>query len=143
MMNFKAITLGAIALTLAPLTPAAAGSPYRGAWRGYHHFGLGGAVVSAIVGVLTLPLAIAAAAIDQPEYESPYQPEYQPPPPNYQPPANYYSAPTPYYPAPMRYYAPPMRYYARPGGYYVPRPRYDSYRAYRNFPRRGDYSYRR
>lgn len=122
MMNFKAITLGAIALTLAPLTPAAADSPYRGPWRGYHHLGLGGVIADVIVGALTLPLVIAAAVVDPPTYLPPIN--YSAPPP-----AAYYDGYAPYYRPPARYYAPPARYYG--------------YRGYRTAPRQGHYPYRR
>ncbi|MGO9991651.1 MAG: hypothetical protein ACLPTF_03930 [Steroidobacteraceae bacterium] len=134
MQNLKAITLsaiGAAALTITPLTPAAAGSHWVGG-RGFHHFGVVGAIASAIVGVATLPLAIASAVASTVE-----PPQYAPPPPAYYPP------PAPYYGGVSGYYAPAARYYPRPPGYYAPRARYNPYPVYQAAPRSGYYPYRR
>jgi hypothetical protein len=137
MQHLKHVMLsavGAVALTIAPLTPAAAG-PHWGGGRGFHHFGLGGAIAGAIVGVVTLPFAIAAAAAsEQPQYAAP-SPAYYPPP------APYYGGVSGYY-APA-YARPQGYYYPRPGGYYAPPPPYYASPNPRAVPRPGYYPYRR
>jgi len=165
---FALSTFGAAVLTIAPLSPAAAG-PHWGGGRGFHPFGLGGLIAGAIVRVATLPLAVplavatvAAAAVagasnqyasaPPPNYQ-PAQPAYYPPPaqPAYYPPAAppaYYApaAQPAYYPPPAPYYAgyaPGVRYYPRAQGYYAPGARYNAYPVYQAGPRPVYYPYRR
>src|ERR1700723_337297 len=72
MLGFKRSVLGsaaAIALACAFATPAAAGG------HGFlHPWGFGRGLVGAAVGLATLPLAIASAALSGGESEGPYQP---------------------------------------------------------------------
>lgn len=101
------IALGStLALACLPVVPAAAhGGPHFP-----HPWGLGRGLVGAVAAAVTLPLAIASAALD-------FEPRgyaYEGPPAGYYPPPAYYSAP--------RYYAPPA-YYAAPR-YYAPAPYY-------------------
>lgn len=107
-----------LALACIPVAPAAAHGP--GLLRPW---GLGRGVVGAVAAAVTLPLAIAAAAlsIEPPGYD------YEGPQGGYYPPANYYGraptyyGPPAYYAAPRHYYA-PAPYYGRPvSGYYAPR----------------------
>ena len=161
--------LAVLALVFAPIAPAFAGGPrhWTGGYHGPHLFGLGGAAVGAVVGLLTLPLAIAAAvsSYDEPRYEQDYGPPAypSPPPAYYAPPApTYYAAPPPayygpapayyappaYYAAPVARYRPAPRYYAPSAGYadrpgYAARPRYNEYSGYRAAPRSGYYHDRR
>lgn len=120
--------LSVLALAIAPLTPASADGRHGFRGRGGHEFGLVGALAGTVVGILTLPLAIAAAAAEPLQAQEwrdepgsyPPQPGYYPPTPGYGPPAGYYSAPRPNY-----YYAPYPRYrtehprYTRRSGYYA------------------------
>jgi hypothetical protein len=116
---FGALTATA-AIACLPIMPAAAGV------HGYGHFhpwGLGHGLVGAVVGLATLPLAIAAAAIGADQGPAPYPaPGYATP--GYAPPPAYYAAPRPYYAAPPAYYARPAAYYPAPHAYYAPRPYY-------------------
>jgi len=138
MNTVKGFGLGAISaavLIMAPMAPAAAG-PHGGYGRGgLHHCGLGAAVVGLIVGVATLPFAIADAVIQSAQPDVPPAPYYP------APPAAYY--PAPYY-AP-RAYGPQVGYGA--SGYYAARPGYGrgytgAYGSYAA-PRSSYYSYRR
>jgi len=135
MLGFKRTVFGsaaAVALACALATPAAAGV------QGFFHpWGFGRGLVGAAVGLATLPLAIASAALSAGESQAPYQP------PGYaggygSPPA-YYAAPPAYYRAPQAYYAPPRAYYPRAPVYY-PAPR--AYYAPRSYyaPRAGYYA---
>jgi hypothetical protein len=149
MQGFKHAVLGTVAaaaITCAPIATAEA--------HGFvhHPWGLGRGLLGAVVGLATLPIAIASAALSATEPEAPYQssPGYDGP-RSYAPPA-YYAAPQTYAP-PLAYYAPPRAYYPRapvyspatrpyyaPRAYYAPRPGYygghASYRA-------GGYAYPR
>ena len=136
----------AAAIACSAIVPAEAGP------RGFGHlrpWGLGRGLVGAVVGLATLPLAIASAAIEASVPEAPAQPNYvQPPQTYYAPPAPaYYSAAPAYYAAPRAYYAPrgPVYYSApraayAPRAYYAPRPGY--YGGYGGY-RAGGYAYAR
>src|ERR1700726_3009432 len=152
MHGFKHAVLGmaaVAAITCAPIATAGA--------HGYghlHSWGLGRGLLGAVVGLATLPIAIASAALSATEPEAPYQssPGYDGP-RGYAPPPAYYAAPQTYYAPPQAYYAPPRAYYPRapayapatrpyyaPRAYYAPRTGYygghPSYRA-------GGYAYPR
>ncbi len=107
-----------LALALIPVAPASA----HGGPGFLHPWGLGRGLVGAVAAVVTLPLALASAALEiGPQYG------YEAPPSGYYPPPNYYGrapayyGPPSYYPAPRHYYA-PAPYYGRPtSGYYAPR----------------------
>jgi len=137
MPTFKQLlsaTAAAATLACVPIAPALAGG------HGYGHFypwGVGRGLVGAVVGLATLPLAIASAVLGASQAQPPYQsPGYQGP-QGYAPPPVYYAAPPAYYPAPQSYYA-PRPYYPRAPTYY-PAPRtYYAPRAY-NAPRSGYY----
>jgi hypothetical protein len=132
MPGFKRTVFGSAAvaaLVCALATPAAAGV------HGFlHPWGFGRGLVGAAVGLATLPLAIASAALSASEPEAPYQPAgyargYGPPPAYYAAPHAYYAAPQTYYAAPPAYYtapqaqrAPPRAYYPRAPVYYSPGP---------------------
>ena len=161
MRHFRSMIVSALVAataTMACVTPAAAGP--HGGGRGFHHFGLGAAIANTIVGVITLPLAIvaAAASIEPPQYAPPgpsyYPPAYAPapayappaayaPPPTYAPPPAYAPPPVGYYYAAPRYPVPAAGYYVRPPGYYAPPARYNWYPLYQGGPRPGYYPYRR
>src|SRR5450432_4367649 len=119
MSGFKQAVFGltaAAALACAPLAPAAAGEPGYGH---LHPWGLGRGLLGAVVGLATLPIAIASAALSVDEPQAPYQAPYQAP--GYAP-----AAPPPaYYPAPQPYYAPRPAYYPPAPAYYgAPRAAY-------------------
>ncbi len=141
MKKLQGISLGAIsalALMIAPVRPAVAG-PYLVIGGGYNCYGVGCAIVSAIVGVVTLPIAIAEALILPP-------PVALPPPAYYGAPAGYYGygAPAGYYAPPASYYAPrPQQYYAPSGGYSATRPGFYGRSVYHAGPRPAYYPYRR
>lgn len=108
------------AIVCIPVAPASA--------HGLHPFWFGRGLVGAVVGLATLPLVIASAAISA--VTEPQGPGYDGPrgydaPRAYAPPA--YAAPPAYYPAPQSYYAPRAyyprapAYYAAPRAYYAPR----------------------
>jgi hypothetical protein len=127
MPGFKRTVFGsaaAAALACALATPAAAGV------HGFlHPWGFGRGLVGAAVGLATLPLAIASAALSASEPEARYQPPgyargYGPPPAYYAAPQPYYAAPQPYYAAPQRYYTAPQAYYAPPRPYFPRAPVY-------------------
>jgi hypothetical protein len=111
------------ALALLPATPAAAGG-FIGPWI------LGRHVIGAVLGLATLPLAVASAALSADQPAGPY-----PPTPGYGSGPDY-SAPPGYYPRPPVYYAQRQAYYSVPPAYYRPqvtygRPRfYESPRGY-------------
>jgi hypothetical protein len=151
MQGFKHAVLGtlaAAAITCAPIATAEAHG-----FGHLHPWGLGRGLLGAVVGLATLPIAIASVALSAIEPEAPYQPSaaYEGP-RSYAPPPAYYAAPQAYAP-PQAYYAPPRAYYPRatvyspatrpyyaPRAYYAPRPGYygghASYRA-------GGYAYPR
>jgi hypothetical protein len=147
---FAVGSLSAAALAIAPLTPAVADGLHGFRGHGFHHFGVAGALVGAIVGIATLPLAIAAEAAqyDRPQDERGYAPGYYSPPPAAYPPPAYYSppayypSPAPYYGPPVAYYSPSIRAYARSPGYSVVRPRYTARSGYQAEARPGYYHYR-
>src|ERR1700733_6866055 len=107
MPGFKRTVFGSAlvaAPAVAPATPAAAGV------HGFlHPWGFGRGLVGAAVGLATLPLAIASAALSAGAPEAPYQPPGYAR--GYGPPPAYYAAPPAYYNAPQPYYAPPRAYY--------------------------------
>jgi hypothetical protein len=115
----------AVAVAGIPVLPAVAGPPGYGH---FHAWGPGRGLVGAVVGLATLPIAIAAAtigAVQSVPYAAGYQggPAYAPPPAYYAAPTPYYAAP--YYPRPPAYYAAPRAYYGPPG-YYRPGYSYSS-----------------
>jgi hypothetical protein len=149
MPGFKRVVIAAAAAAVIACTSVA---PAEAGPRGYGHFhpwGLGRGLLGAAFGLATLPLAIAAAAIEAGVPEAPAQPNYAPQPQTYYaPPAPaYYSAPPAYYAAPRAYYAPraPV-YYSAPRTYYAPRsayaPRPGSYAGYGGY-HAGGYAYAR
>ncbi len=116
-------TAAAAAMACAPIATAGAhGFGYLHAW------GLGRGLLGAVVGLATLPIAIASAALAANEPEAPNQssPGYGGPRGYAQPPAYYpapqanYAPPPAYYAAPRTNYAPPPAYYAAPPAYYAP-----------------------
>jgi hypothetical protein len=150
MGGFKQVVFGTVAaaaLACAPLASAGA--------HGFGHlrpWGVGRGLFGAVVGLATLPLVIASAALSAAEPQVPYQSPpgygyprgYAAPPAYYGAPQTYY-APRPayyprapiYYPAPRAYYAPGATY--APRSYYAPRPSYygqPAYRAGYAYPRR-------
>ena len=79
MQHRNALAIGAlslITLAVAPVAPAVADGRHSGG-HGFHHFGLGGVVADVVVGIVTLPLAIAAAAVSYEPRQ--YAPEYSGP----------------------------------------------------------------
>jgi len=122
MYGFKRVVLGtavAVAIACAPLATAGA----HGFGR-VHPWGVGRGLLGAVIGLATLPIAIASAALSAGEPEAPYQssPGYQGP-AGYAPPPAYYAAPQTYYAPPQAYYAQPRAYAARAPVYYSPAPR--------------------
>jgi hypothetical protein len=131
------------AALLVPVAPAAAAGPLLPWILGRH-------LVGAVVGLATLPLAVASAlSQDQPVaqnappgyggggyYPPPnyYAPQYYPPPAYYAPRRDYYRPAVSYahspgfYGAPRGYYAPPARY---TGGYGAHVPNQSGRSAYR------------
>src|SRR3984957_881016 len=151
--RFASLTAAAAMLACAPIHPAVAGGHGFGH---VHGWGLGRGLVGAVVGLATLPLVIASAAIaasvpdpgyasgavDGPRGYAPAPGVYAAPayaaPPYYAPPVYYYPRPPAYYPAPRAYYAP--RGYAAPRAYSAPgsgRGYYGGYGSYRS----GGYAY--
>jgi hypothetical protein len=141
MHGFKHAVLGTAAalMVCAPVANAEAHG-----FGHVHPWGLGRGLLGAVVGLATLPIAIASAALSATGSEAPYQssPGYDGP-RSYAPPAAYYAAPQSYapppayYAVPQSYYAPRRAYYSRapvyspaprayyaPGAYYAPRPGY-------------------
>jgi len=116
-----------MALALAPVSPATAAGLFLPWLIGRH-------VVGAVVGLATLPLAVASAlSADQPAapYPQPRDDGYGGRPSGYYPPPNYFAPPTAYYAGPQRYYRSAdfygrsgPRFYQGPRGYYAPRTRY-------------------
>jgi hypothetical protein len=119
--RFVCLSAAFAVLACAPIVPAVAGGHGFGH---VHGWGLGRGLVGAVVGLATLPLVIASAAISA---SVPDAPQVAPQP--YYAPAGAYYAPAPVYqPAPRTYYAPPAYYaapsYYAPRAYYAPRPYY-------------------
>src|SRR5580692_1298659 len=107
--RFVGLAAATAMLACAPILPAVAGGHGFGH---VHPWGLGRGLVGAVVGLATLPLVIASAAISASLPDAPQaapQPYYAPAGANYPP------APV-YQPAPRNYYAPPA-YYAAPSYY--------------------------
>jgi hypothetical protein len=140
MPGFKQALLGsaaAAALACVPMAPAAAGVHGFGH---VHPFGLGRGLFGAVLGLATLPIAIASAALSagadaappayapQPGYAP--QPAYAPRPAYYPAPQTYYAPPAAYYPRAPAYYPQPRAYYAAPPAYYAPRANYAPRPAY-------------
>ncbi len=127
--RFVSLAAATALLSCAPILPAVAGHGFGHV----HGWGLGRGLVGAVVGLATLPLVIASAAIaatvpdpgyasgavDGPRGYAPAPGVYAAPayaaPPYYAPPPVYYPRPPVYYPAPRAYYAP--RGYAAPRAY--------------------------
>jgi hypothetical protein len=159
MQGFKHAVLGTVAVVAIACAPIATAGAH-----GFGHlrpWGVGRGLLGAVVGLATLPLAIASAALSATEPEAPYQSSpgydgsrsYAPPPAYYAAPQTYYAPPRTYYAPAQAYYAPPRAFYPRapvyssaprtyyaPHAYYAPRPGYygghASYRA-------GGYAYPR
>src|SRR5450631_1338964 len=135
MQGIKHAVLGTVAAAVITCAPIATTEAHG---LGHlHPWGLGRGLLGAVVGLATLPIVIASAALSATEPEAPYQssPGYDGP-RSYAPPPAYYAAPQTYAP-PQAYYAPPRAYYPRapvyspatrpyyaPRAYYVPRPGY-------------------
>jgi hypothetical protein len=116
----RAVCGAAAVLAFAAVAPASAHG-----FGHVHPWGLGRGLLGAVVGLATLPIALAAAALSVDEPQAPYQAPYQAP--GYAP-----GMPAPaFYPAPQTYYAPRPAYYPPPApAYYgVPRAAYYSPRA--------------
>jgi hypothetical protein len=146
--RFVSLTAAAAMLACAPILPAIAGG--HGFGHG-HGWGLGRGLVGAVVGLATLPLVIASAAIaasvpdpgyasgavDGPRGYAPAPGVYAAPPPYYAPPPAYYPRAPVYYPT-RTYYAP--RAYAAARAYSTPasgRGYYGGHGSYRS----GSYAY--
>ena len=136
MQGFKHAVLGTLAVAAITCAPIATAEAHG--FGHLHPWGLGRGVLGAVVGLATLPIVIASAALAATEPEVPYQsaPGYDGP-RGYAAPPAYYAAPQTYYPPPQAYYAPPRAYYPRatayspamrpyyaPRAYYAPRPGY-------------------
>ena len=154
MFEFKKTVLAASALAvlaLAPVAPAAA--------AGVVPWIVGRHVVGAVLGLATLPFAVASAVLSADQPDAPYArtPNYAGPSPGSYAPPNYYTRPPGYYAAAPAYYAGPQayyrsgvsyarqspRFYGAPRGYSVPRTRYTaSYGAHVPY-RSGSSAYRR
>ena len=117
MQGFKHAVLGTVAAAVITCAPIAATEAHG---FGHRPWGLGRGLVGAVVGLATLPIAIAAAALSATIPEVPYQPS-----PGYDGPRSY-APPPAYYAAPQTYYAPPQTYYAPPPTYYSRAPVYSS-----------------
>jgi hypothetical protein len=125
MPGFKQVVLGvaaAAAIACAPVAPAAAGGHGGHGFGHLHSWGLGRGLVGAVVGLATLPIVIAAAALSATDLETPYQSSGYDGPRGYAPPPAYYAAPQTYA-APPAYYA-PQTYNAAPRAYYSRAPVY-------------------
>jgi hypothetical protein len=138
MQGFKHAVLGTVAAAAITCAPIAIAEAHG--FGHLHPWGLGRGLLGAVVGLATLPIVIASAALSATEPEAPYQspPGYDGP-RSYAPPQAYYAPPRAYYPrAPV--YSPATRPYYAPRAYYAPRPGYYgghvSYRA-------GGYAYPR
>jgi hypothetical protein len=146
---FAASAVAALALALAPVTPAAA--------AGLVPWIVGQHVVGAVLGLATLPFAVASAVLSPDEPAASYAPapDYGGPPPGYYAPPNYYARPPAYYaPAyyagPQAYYRPGVsyarslpRFYEAPRGHYAPRMRYSAPYGGHVSNRSGSFAYRR
>ena len=96
MPGIKRALLGsavAAAIACAPMAPAAAAVHGVGP---LHPFGLGRGLVGAMVGLATLPIVIASAALSAVASDGPQAPAYGGAPPAYAPPPAYYPAPRTY-----------------------------------------------
>jgi hypothetical protein len=152
MQGFKHTVLGTVAAVGIACAPIATAGAHG--FGHLHPWGLGRGLLVAVVGLATLPIAIASAALSATEPEAPYQssPGYDGS-RGYAPPPAYYAPPRTYYAPAQAYYAPPRANYPRapvyssasrayyaPRDYYAPRPGYygghASYRA-------GSYAYPR
>ena len=136
MHGFKHAVVGMAAVAVIACAPVATAGAHG--YGHLHSWGLGRGLLGAVVGLATIPIAIASAALSGTEPEAPYQssPAYEGP-RSYAPRPAYYAAPQTYYPPPQAYYAPPRAYYPRatayspamrpyyaPRAYYAPRPGY-------------------
>jgi hypothetical protein len=129
MPGIKQALLGsaaAAALACAPMAPAAAG--VHGFGR-VHPFGLGRGLFGAVLGLATLPIAIASAALSA-GADASQAPAYAPRPAYYPAPQTYFAPPAAYAPRAPVYYPQPRAYYAAPPAYYGPRPYYAPRPAY-------------
>jgi hypothetical protein len=137
------------ALALLPATPAAAAG-FIAPWI------LGRHVIGAVVGLATLPLAVASAVLsaDQPTGQYPPTPgygggpDYSAPPGYYPRPPVYYAQRQTYYSGPPAYYRPQVtygrpRFYESPRGYSAPRTRYTGAHGAHVPNRSGSFGYRR
>jgi hypothetical protein len=117
MQGFKHAVLGTLAVAAITCAPIATAEAHG--FGHLHPWGLGRGVLGAVVGLATLPIVIASAALSATEPEAPYQssPAYEGP-RSYAPRPAYYAAPQTYYPPPQTYYPPPQAYYAPPRAYY-------------------------
>src|SRR5580704_12438796 len=109
MRRFNRLTCGwmaVAAIACAPMAPAMAGG------HGFvhvHAWGFGHGLLGAVVGLATLPIVVASAAI------SAATPEVAYPSAGYDAGPRGYAAPPAYYSAPQTYYGPPAAaYYPRP-----------------------------
>jgi hypothetical protein len=138
--RFVGLTAAAAMLACAPILPAVAGGHSFGH---VHGWGLGRGLVGAVVGLATLPLVIASAAIAASVPDSGYASGAVEGPRGYAPAPGVYAAPPPvYYPRAPVYY--PTRYapraYASPRVYSAPasgRGYYGGHGSYRS----GGYAY--
>ena len=138
MPGFKQLVCGttaALAIACAPFATVSAGGY---GYEHYHGWGVGRCLLGAVVGIATLPLVIASAAIEASVLEAP----------SYAPVPGYYAAPQSYYAPSVAYYPRPPVYYPAPRAYYAPRaypgsaPRPGSYGGYGAY-RAGGYGYPR
>ena len=141
MLRFKRWAAAAVsiaALALAPIAPAHAVGPIL-PWLIARH------VVGAVVGLATLPLAVASSAA--PDYGGPAS-GYYPPPNYYAPPPRYYAPPPAYYArgyngSAVSYARAAPRFYEPPRGYYAPRTRYTGFYGNHEPYQSGRLAYRR
>jgi hypothetical protein len=108
-----AVAIGTLALGTA--APASAVGPFFPWILGRH-------LVGAVVGLATLPLAVASS-MAQPAAPYPPAPSYGGP-PGYVAPPGYYGGPPAYYSRPPAYYAPQQGYYRPPVSYARSGPRF-------------------
>jgi hypothetical protein len=128
--RFVGLSAAAITLACAPIVPAVAGGHGFGH---IHAWGLGRGLVGAVVGLATLPLVIASAAIAASVPDPGYATGGPDAPRAYAPAPGYYPAPQPYYAPQAAYYPRAPLYYAPPRTYYAPR----AYAAPRAYPAPG------
>ena len=92
MMKYKAAIIGAcaaVALAVAPLTPASA-HPHHHGWPVFGLAALGAAAVVGAATIATAPVRVLAAPFYGPAYYPPGPAYYAPPPAYYPPPPGYY-----------------------------------------------------